>query len=630
MLTDSPHRISVVAVLVAVVVSGLIAPLTVGTATADRGRATVGGGADAAMAALTADARFADHTEDVRVRDGGTFFIGQRLYTEAYDLDDDVTLRRGDGTFVSDVSVGEDGVLTLDTTGRTAGDYSLDSPDGPNIPFSLIEQTYDVSTDRSTVRRGANAVVEISIVSNRNGYDHEITSTTLSTTQLNETVFADVPDARKRVEHGALVLSGGTTSQTLSANFSGLASGTHSLTFDVADTTASDSVSVRVSPQPTSVEVSNQQAQNGQVVFVDSVRLANGGFVSITTVSGNHLGVSKYLAAGLHNEITVTLDDPVAGGSTKLVAVVHRDTDGDQLYDFESSGGQTDEPYSYDGERVDDEFTVTVPTPTATPRPSPTPTSTATSAPSQGSFTVTQTPLSSAVSRGGNLTVRVQFDTTDLDAPYLRLTLPTGWSVVSHQDDGARFSPNGTEWSLQGDTNYTITYTVAVPGSAAVGPQTLTVKGIGLDPATTKYVRATDSLEVTVVGSGEVCNRDVDVLVETYDANVDEIPGPVRGVVTDETVHAMVTGDANRDYTVVTGADRRVTSMSQGVPDSPSIEIETDCETLTTVVDADDEAAAFGDEYDNGEITIRGATPFDMLVVEAIKLAVEIGQWLGL
>jgi hypothetical protein len=46
-----------------------------------------------------------------------------------------------------------------------------------------------------------------------------------------------------------------------------------------------------------------------------------------------------------------------------IVAVPHADTDGDQTYDFESSGGTTDTPYTLDGSAVIDFGTLTISSP---------------------------------------------------------------------------------------------------------------------------------------------------------------------------------------------------------------------------------------------------------------------------
>jgi PGF-CTERM protein len=112
----------------------------------------------------------------------------------------------------------------------------------------------------------------------------------------------------------------------------------------------------------------SEQTSGGTTVVVDSVTLPDGGFVTIHdgTVQdgGEHTfssvrGTSVYLEAGTHENVTVTLEEPVAEDTT-LIAMPHKDTDGDHTYTFVSSGGAEDGPYTSDGDIVVDPAEVTV------------------------------------------------------------------------------------------------------------------------------------------------------------------------------------------------------------------------------------------------------------------------------
>jgi PGF-CTERM protein len=108
------------------------------------------------------------------------------------------------------------------------------------------------------------------------------------------------------------------------------------------------------------------QTSGGTTVTVREVYVADGGFVTIHDASlgeGETLasvrGSSSYLSAGVHENVTVTLEDPIENTST-LVAMPHRDTDGDRIYEFVSGNGQVDGPYlNPDEEIVTDSATVT-------------------------------------------------------------------------------------------------------------------------------------------------------------------------------------------------------------------------------------------------------------------------------
>jgi hypothetical protein len=130
--------------------------------------------------------------------------------------------------------------------------------------------------------------------------------------------------------------------------------------------------------------------------------------------------------------------------------------------------------------------------------------------------------------------------------------------------------------------------------------------------------------------SGRVCDRNASTLVETYEASADAVPGFAAGMVTDERIHLLVTDDRHRDYAVVTGGDRRVTAFRRGAPDDPTLEVETDCETVRTVVDAPNTTDAFADEYRAGEITVRGRTLPKRIALGVLRTLDGIGRATGL
>ena len=104
----------------------------------------------------------------------------------------------------------------------------------------------------------------------------------------------------------------------------------------------------------------------------------------------------------------------------------------------------------------------------------------------------------------------------------------------------------------------------------------------------------------------------------------------LSGRISNATIHGVVTDDANRDYTVVTGANKQVSRFSAGVPSNPSLEVETDCDTVTRVVDADKPDQAFSSAYDDGDIEVSGVGLVNTIIVEVLKVGYTIGQALGL
>jgi PGF-CTERM protein len=124
-----------------------------------------------------------------------------------------------------------------------------------------------------------------------------------------------------------------------------------------------------VAAQQSSANASiSEQTTGGQTVVVDEVTLPDGGFVTIhdaTVLDGGESvftsvrGTSSYLESGTHENVTVKIDEPLKEDGT-YVAMSHKDTDGDRIYTFVSSGGAADGPYTADGSAVVDTANVTV------------------------------------------------------------------------------------------------------------------------------------------------------------------------------------------------------------------------------------------------------------------------------
>ncbi|WP_324755996.1 DUF7282 domain-containing protein [Haloarcula sp. GH36] len=119
----------------------------------------------------------------------------------------------------------------------------------------------------------------------------------------------------------------------------------------------------------------SDQSTDGTAVTVDSVNVSEGGFVAIHNESlfdgdavGSVVGVSGYLEPGLHENVTVTLfdvpgasfDEDELTESQNLIAMPHRDTDGDETYGFVATDGTADGPYLDAGQAVTDSANVTV------------------------------------------------------------------------------------------------------------------------------------------------------------------------------------------------------------------------------------------------------------------------------
>lgn len=128
---------------------------------------------------------------------------------------------------------------------------------------------------------------------------------------------------------------------------------------------------VGLSTAPTATAVQQDEASitftdqisDGTHVGVASVVLPNGGFVAVEGPAGSIIGVSAFLDAGEHADVTVPLDEPLTEDA-ELVAVAHRDTNSNREFDFQEGdlGALVDFAYGIGdaGERVSDTAQVSV------------------------------------------------------------------------------------------------------------------------------------------------------------------------------------------------------------------------------------------------------------------------------
>jgi hypothetical protein len=106
---------------------------------------------------------------------------------------------------------------------------------------------------------------------------------------------------------------------------------------------------------------------------VGSVEVSEGGVVVIHNDTlreddavGSGIEVSEYLEPGTDENVTVTLFD-VEGANVDesdltetLIAMPHQDTNDNESYDFVTTLGEADGPYTEDGEAVTDAANVTL------------------------------------------------------------------------------------------------------------------------------------------------------------------------------------------------------------------------------------------------------------------------------
>ncbi|MFC7069924.1 hypothetical protein [Halobaculum lipolyticum] len=130
------------------------------------------------------------------------------------------------------------------------------------------------------------------------------------------------------------------------------------------------------------------------------------------------------------------------------------------------------------------------------------------------------------------------------------------------------------------------------------------------------------------------CTVDVDgmqTVVDAYNDNRGELPGPVRSQLAGERVNVVVTSpDGDVEYSAVTDSTAAVTQFSEGLVDDPTIRVETDESTVCEALDSQNPVAAAVDAYRNGDITVDGVGPVKSVTFGAVKALFDLGNALGL
>ena len=189
-------------------------------------------------------------------------------------------------------------------------------------------------------------------------------------------------DAGQVVTGTTSVAPGSEVTVTIAANATGsfvktnttlvAPNGSFATSFNLSDTAPNTTVDVRAAgPLDTSDDVTvpvgpsrnpepmaggarlvvADQTTTGETIEVRSVTLENGGYVVVHAPNateapvGSVLGASSYLENGTTENVTVTLTGPL-DESSAVVVMAHRDTNDNGVFDFVSSNGSEDVPYT--------------------------------------------------------------------------------------------------------------------------------------------------------------------------------------------------------------------------------------------------------------------------------------------
>ncbi|WP_058995087.1 BGTF surface domain-containing protein [Haloarcula sp. CBA1127] len=280
--------------------------------------------------------------------DNNTYFVAVK--TEQANFSSGVPIRDDD----------EDDVLTANFTVSQDTGLAEDN-DGIEDSYSIVDRDATLDTANGLVQAQAAAdqqVTGTTTVAPGSELEVEVES------ESDSNPFLDRPEAT--------VGQNGTYTATV--DFSAYSAGTNftAQTLDVDGDNLGDEEDGQLTDSDTATVSISDQESDGSEVVVDSAQLSAGGFIAVHAgnASGDVVGNSEYLEAGSHEDITITLDEPMDEDFT-AVAMPHLDTNGNEAYDFPGADG----PYTANGSAVTDSANVTVGTeeePTATEEPTET------------------------------------------------------------------------------------------------------------------------------------------------------------------------------------------------------------------------------------------------------------------
>jgi hypothetical protein len=128
--------------------------------------------------------------------------------------------------------------------------------------------------------------------------------------------------------------------------------------------------------------------------------------------------------------------------------------------------------------------------------------------------------------------------------------------------------------------------------------------------------------------SAQECSLEADELtplVDVYNENLDQVPGLVKGQLSDQRIDVQVdAADGERRFAVSTDADGRITQLEEAVAEDPTVRVETDESTACDIITSDDPAATFNQAYEDGSIEVTGVGVTNRVKIGAVKVGVGV------
>lgn len=198
--------------------------------------------------------------------DPALVFLGQTVFTNSFNANEDVTIRKdtGDGSseFVREVTANDNGEVTFDTSDLEEGLYYFEGEtSGDVVYFEAVEATLDVNAEETNVSNlGPSAETTATLDTNRGDTNtYEVTAENSAGDAVSSDKLLEMLPNAERVDEETVAIDAAQADE-IQFNFTNVEAGSYDLTFDSADTTASDSVAFNV-----------EELEQGDIEFTQGV-----------------------------------------------------------------------------------------------------------------------------------------------------------------------------------------------------------------------------------------------------------------------------------------------------------------------------------------------------------------------
>lgn len=133
--------------------------------------------------------------------------------------------------------------------------------------------------------------------------------------------------------------------------------------------------------------------------------------------------------------------------------------------------------------------------------------------------------------------------------------------------------------------------------------------------------------------SAQACSLDaaeIQPLVDTYNRNVEQVPGMARGQLSGQQVDLRIaTAGGERRFAVDTADDGRIVTFEETTADDPSLRVETSESAICGIITGNDPVAEFAQAYESGEIDVSGVGVVNSVKMGLVKVGVGIAKRLS-